>query len=454
MRLAHARPATVTLVAGSVLATAASGVSLTLATSTAANAATTSTSESCEPLPQSAASAKASPAPTRTLKSSPSATATTTTRAIVKATATKASTKPTASAKPTPTPTKTPTQPSTPTATNSHNGAKTVDYTQPSLCVKVAAAQSTTERGQAAKWTVSEWTAGGKVSDATVRLQATPASGGAPAFSLGCGSANGTSACDLGAIDANSAPRQLAARLTVPVTASAVTAVNLTVLGSAPDLANDPTASAAESITAPPASSSSAAAPQNPGAAAQNPAPQNPAPEPQYPAPQNPGSAPQNQAPEPQNPAPAPPNPPNEPPVPADVTSPLPVGNLPSVQNGSPTLRQGGNAGSLFPTLKPARANAPAQPTGNAHTRPVADTSALPEGAPVVGAQLAGLAALAVAFVLAVARLSIRRHPGQAKAAQDSEASATAPPPAATPRQAEPPTDPPAASADEANPGA
>jgi hypothetical protein len=340
-----------------------------------------------------------------------------------------------------------------------------VDYsTQPSLCVKVAAAQSTTERGHAAQWTVTEWTTGGNVPDATVRLQATPASGGAPGFSFGCDSSDGTSACDLGAIDANSALRQLEAQLTVPVTASTVTSVNLTVIGSAPHLANDPTASAAESITAPPASSSAAAAapqdqgsaPQDQGSAPQNPAPQDPALAPQNPepAPQNPGSAPQDPGNAPQNPAPAPANVPAAPPVPADVTSRLPVGSLPSIPNVGPTLSQGGNAGSLFPTLKPARANDPGQPTGKAHTRPVADTSALPEGAPVVGAQVVGLAALAVAFVLAVARLSIRRHPGQAKAAQDHEASAAAPPPAATPQEAKPPTDPPAASADEANPGA
>jgi hypothetical protein len=141
----------------------------------------------------------------------------------------------------------------------------------------------------------------------------------------------------------------------------------------------------------------------------------------------------------------------NLPPVPADVTSPLPVGSLPSIPKVSPTLSQGGNAGNLFPTLNPTRAKDPAQPIGKARTRPVADTSALPEGAPVVGAQLAGLAALALAFVLAVTRLSIRRHPGQAKATQakttqGSDASGAAPQPqpqtGETPQET-PPTDPP-----------
>jgi hypothetical protein len=52
--------------------------------------------------------------------------------------------------------------------------------------------------------------------------------------------------------------------------------------------------------------------------------------------------------------------------------------------------------------------------SGEAGVSRVADTSALPEGASVVNAQLAGLAALALAFVLAVTRLSIRRSAGQA----------------------------------------
>ena len=43
----------------------------------------------------------------------------------------------------------------------------------------------------------------------------------------------------------------------------------------------------------------------------------------------------------------------------------------------------------------------------------IADTSALPEGASVVNAQLAGLAALALAFVLAVTRMSLRRSANQ-----------------------------------------
>jgi hypothetical protein len=71
--------------------------------------------------------------------------------------------------------------------------------------------------------------------------------------------------------------------------------------------------------------------------------------------------------------------------------------------------------------LAPTSADGLAQSTGKARTRSVADTSALPEGATVVDAQLAGLSALGLAFVLAVSRLTIRRRPTQAKSVTDGK---------------------------------
>jgi len=319
--------------------------------------------------------------------------------------------------------------------------------TQVSLCVAVARAQASSERGHSAQWTVSAWTTGGNVPDATIRLQATPASGGAPGFSFGCGNADGTSSCDLGAVDAKSAPRQLQAQLTVPVTASSVTSVSLTVTGSAAHLAKDPAAAATVSITAPPpptTPSQNPSGPQNPGAPQNAGAPQNPS------APQNPAT-PQSLT-QPLNPAALPP-------VPTTVSSPLPVGSLPGIPNVGPTLGPNGNAANLFPTLDPKPSSTGlAQSNHNARTRPVANTSALPAGAPVVGAQLAGLAALALAFVLAVTRLTIRRRPTPTKATPDAAAAPTPPtetkePPAEEPAERQkatenPPADPPAASGD------
>ena len=211
---------------------------------------------------------------------------------------------------------------------------------------------------------ISAWTKGGNVPNATVRLQATPADV-TPQFSFGCGSSNGTAACDLGAMDAKSAQRQLQADDMVPATASTVKSVRLTVIGSAASLPKDPKASATVVIKG----SASAAQP-------------------------------------------------------TPSTSPLPVGTLPGVSTVNPstgaTLSPGGNASGLFPTLKPSPTPSPASRSGsalNVKARQAADTSALPESAPVVGAQLAGLAALLVAFVLAVTRFSIRRRPAPATAA-------------------------------------
>jgi hypothetical protein len=280
---------------------------------------------------------------------------------------------------------------------------------QVSLCVQVAGAQASSERGSAVHWTVSAWTTGGNVPDAKIRLQATPTSGEAPGFSSGCGKADGTSACDLGAVDAKSAPRQLQAQLTVPLSASTVKSVRLTVIGSTAHLTKAPTASATVSITAPPANKTAA-----PSKTAAPPA-SNAAPPPASEAAQNP---------------------PAELPAPVTVTSPLPVGSLPGIPPGvppgippgippgSPTLSPGGNAASLFPTLHPKPSSSPTQQSEHPRSRPVANTSALPAGAPVVGAQLAGLIALALALIFAVTRLSLRRRPTTTPPGNDTSAGA------------------------------
>ena len=86
---------------------------------------------------------------------------------------------------------------------------------------------------------------------ATIKLQVAPASGGTPKFSFGCGSADGKSSCALGAVDAQSARRQLQAQLAVPLTAATVKSVSLTVIGTAAHLPKAAKASVAVTITAP-----------------------------------------------------------------------------------------------------------------------------------------------------------------------------------------------------------
>jgi hypothetical protein len=251
--------------------------------------------------------------------------------------------------------------------------------------VAVLPAKPSIQRGQTTLWTVTAWTQGGNVPDATIRLMAAPASL-KPTFSFGCGSHDGTASCDLGALDAKSAKRQLQAKIAVAATATTVTSVRLTAAASAAGLTTDPQASATVSVTA---ASPAATTPADPSA---------------------PGST--------------------------DV-SPLTVGNLPYLPSASPVLSPGGNAAGLFPTLTPST-DPPTATQDPQQTQPVANTSALPQEGPVIGAQLAGLAVLALAFLFAVARLSFRKRSAPAQSGPASPGKPAEP--------ADPPGEPPASS--------
>ena len=89
----------------------------------------------------------------------------------------------------------------------------------------------------------------GTVTGARIQLQST-AGAGTPAFTFGCASGNGTAACGLGTVDASSAQRLFEAEVTVPLTATTIKAVSLTVTGSAANLATDPAASASLTVLA------------------------------------------------------------------------------------------------------------------------------------------------------------------------------------------------------------
>jgi hypothetical protein len=114
------------------------------------------------------------------------------------------------------------------------------------------------------------------------------------------------------------------------------------------------------------------------------------------------------------------------------VTSPLPVGSLPTIAGtGSTSLSPGGNASGLFPTVNPSAVPTPSpnpgQGSSNEVARRVANSDAMPIGTPVIDAQLAGLAALGVAFMLTVTRLSIRRRPSAAAKSAAAAKLATGP---------------------------
>jgi hypothetical protein len=375
MRLVHPRPVAAALVAGGVLLAAVSELSLA---AEAISAAPLPSQQSCEPLQL--------PPPS----SSPSATP-------------------------------------TPTTTASTTPAPVV-----SLCVAVKARQASAERGKPARWTVSAWATGATVPAATIELQTSPADAGTPKFTFGCGTANGTASCPLGAVDPQSARRQFRAQLTVPVTATDVTSVTLTVIGTAADLPEPVKAAVAVAITEPPAPATTPPTTPTPDTTptpettpptpttepATTPAP--PPPTDTQPAPATQPAAPTDTQPPPPAPVTAPP----QPPPPITVTSPLPVGSLPNLPPAAsppylppvgpvpvPTQTQSGNAAGLFPPLSPSPTP---DSTSESGTRKAGNATALPEGASVVGAQLAGLAALALAFVFAVTRVSVRRPAKQA----------------------------------------
>jgi hypothetical protein len=241
-----------------------------------------------------------------------------------------------------------------------------------SLCVSVQRAKPSIKRGQTALYVVNVWTEGGSATSAAVKLTAQPSS--QKLKFTGCGSKNGIATCDLGTIDPGSAnARQLQAEIQVASNASSVTSVKLTATASAKGVTVDPSAAESVSVTAAtkPSSSSSSSSSTNlpPGS----------------PTGTIPGS-----------------------------TAGIPVGGLPSLNGSGSTLSPGGSVSGLFPTINPTSVPNPAPSTqGNADPKgqPVADSATLPLGTPVVGAQIVGLIALALAVILAITRLSIRRRP-------------------------------------------
>jgi hypothetical protein len=128
--------------------------------------------------------------------------------------------------------------------------AAAASTTPVSLCVGVVPLKQSSNRGQAAQFEVGAWTEGGNVPDAKIQLRST-AGAGVPTFTFGCASGNGTSACDLGAVDATSAQRLFQAEVNVPLTATTLTAVSLTVTGSAANLTVDPAATSSVAVLAP-----------------------------------------------------------------------------------------------------------------------------------------------------------------------------------------------------------
>ncbi|HEX4832059.1 MAG TPA: hypothetical protein VH478_13305 [Trebonia sp.] len=259
------------------------------------------------------------------------------------------------------------------------------------MCISVQALETSIKHGQAALWVVSAWADNGSVPGATLHLSASP-SGQVAQFSFGC-SGDGSAACSIGTVTSGSAPRQVEARIAVPATATSVNSIRLTASATAPNLTKTPSVGAPVTVasgvstttpvyTSVPPSLGNIGTPAGAGGGGGG-----------------------------------------------TTVSQLPVGSFPSVGVPGTSVSPGGNASGLFPAISPSGVTPGGSSTpADGEAAPAANTEALPIGTPVVDAQLVGLAALGVAFLLAVTRLSVRRRPAAAMAGAKGASMALAAP--------------------------
>jgi hypothetical protein len=110
-------------------------------------------------------------------------------------------------------------------------------------------------------------------------------------------------------------------------------------------------------------------------------------------------------------------------------TSSIGVGPIPDLNNAGSSLIDPGNAAGLFPQISPSDTPSPAPGAGSraADAKAAPTVSLLPLGMPVVTAQIVGLIALAVALLLAMTRISLRRRPAVQLASDKADALSKAP---------------------------
>ena len=226
----------------------------------------------------------------------------------------------------------------------------------------VRRARASVTRGQSAVYTVQVSTRdGGSAAAVTVALTSQPSSQ-KPLFAGGCGDSNGTAKCPVSAVS-DKQPVTLHAQIPVASGATSVTSVKLTATASVATTAKwtPPAAAATIAVTA----------------AATAPA----------------GSSPSD-----------------TPPAAPGTT--LPLGPVPNLNSISSSLIGAGNASGLFPAINPGATPSPSPGNGSArrNAEPAAGSSAIAFIQPGLTGQVAGLIALAVAVLLTVTRLSLRRR--------------------------------------------
>jgi hypothetical protein len=233
--------------------------------------------------------------------------------------------------------------------------------------VSVQRSQASISRGHQAAYVVRVSTENnGSVTDVTVTLTAQPA-GQKPTFISGCAKGAGTASCMVSSVS-DKQPVSLKAQIPVAASASSVTSVKLTATASIVTTQTWTPPSAAETVAV-------TAAPASP---ARSPA-------------SSPGSSPPTSV------------------VPEGA---LPLGPIPNLNGVSSQLIGAGNAAGLFPAINPSATPSPSPgtPAPDGLRRPVPSSSAIAFVEPGLTGQVVGLIALAVAVMLTVTRLSLRKR--------------------------------------------
>jgi hypothetical protein len=236
--------------------------------------------------------------------------------------------------------------------------------------VSVQRSKASISRGQQAAYVVQVSTKNnGSASLVTVALTASPSSQQAT-FTGGCAKGEGTATCTVSSVS-DKQPASLKAQIPVAASASKVTSVKLTATALITTTEKWTPPSAAETVAVTAASAS-----------------------PTTSATSSAGVLPE---------------------------STLPLGPIPNLNGVSSQLIGAGNASGLFPAINPSATPSPSLggPAPGSERRPVSGSSAIAFVQPGLTGQVAGLIALAVAVLLTVTRLSLRKRFRSRKQAAD-----------------------------------
>jgi hypothetical protein len=227
--------------------------------------------------------------------------------------------------------------------------------------VSVQRSTASISRGQQAAYVVQVSTKNnGSASLVTVALTASPSSQQAT-YTGGCAKGEGTATCTVGSVS-DKQPASLKAQIPVAASAIKVTSVKLTATALITTTGKWTPPSAAETVAVTAASAS-----------------------PTKSATSSAGVLPE---------------------------STLPLGPIPNLNGVSSQLIGAGNASGLFPAINPSATPSPSPggPAPSSQGRPVSGSSAIAFVQPGLTGQVAGLIALAVAVLLTVTRLSLRKR--------------------------------------------